>query len=281
MRGLLRFEYGYPAAMVGGLRPARDALAEPRLRVRGRNVDARVRLRPPRAARHRTDAARGRVAAWLGQPLAGVTVADLTRQLPGPFAGRELLRLGARVTKVEPPEGDSMAGRRPGGTTRSTPARRSSPGTPRASRRRRLCSRRTSCSKGSGRASGSASASSCPATAIVCSITGFGATRPARRRRGARPELPRLRRRPRRHGPVAAAGADRRPRRRRAGRGDRGARRAARARADGPRRAHRGLDDARRAPPRVASAGRRSAAAACSRAASPATGSTRRRTAGS
>ena len=44
-----------------------------------------------------------------GLPLAGVTVADLTRQLPGPFAGRELLRLGARVTKLEPPEGDSLA----------------------------------------------------------------------------------------------------------------------------------------------------------------------------
>jgi crotonobetainyl-CoA:carnitine CoA-transferase CaiB-like acyl-CoA transferase len=41
--------------------------------------------------------------------LDGVTVADLTRQLPGPFASRELLRLGARVTKIEPPEGDSMA----------------------------------------------------------------------------------------------------------------------------------------------------------------------------
>src|SRR5471030_669595 len=42
-------------------------------------------------------------------PLTGVNVADLTRLLPGPFAGRELLRLGARVTKVEPPGGDSMA----------------------------------------------------------------------------------------------------------------------------------------------------------------------------
>lgn len=48
------------------------------------------------------------------QPLAGVSVADLTRQLPGPFAGRELVRLGARVTKVEPPEGDSMARAAPG-----------------------------------------------------------------------------------------------------------------------------------------------------------------------
>jgi alpha-methylacyl-CoA racemase len=40
------------------------------------------------------------------KPLDGVTVADLTRQLPGPFASRELLRLGARVVKIEPPEGD-------------------------------------------------------------------------------------------------------------------------------------------------------------------------------
>jgi alpha-methylacyl-CoA racemase len=38
--------------------------------------------------------------------LSGVTVADFTRQLPGPFASRELLRLGARVVKIEPPEGD-------------------------------------------------------------------------------------------------------------------------------------------------------------------------------
>ena len=40
--------------------------------------------------------------------LSGVTVVDFTRQLPGPFASRELLRLGARVVKVEPPEGDPM-----------------------------------------------------------------------------------------------------------------------------------------------------------------------------
>ena len=39
-------------------------------------------------------------------PLSAVTVVDFTRQLPGPFASRELLRLGARVVKIEPPEGD-------------------------------------------------------------------------------------------------------------------------------------------------------------------------------
>jgi crotonobetainyl-CoA:carnitine CoA-transferase CaiB-like acyl-CoA transferase len=35
-------------------------------------------------------------------------VVDLTRYLPGAYAGRELLRLGARVVRVEPPEGDPM-----------------------------------------------------------------------------------------------------------------------------------------------------------------------------
>lgn len=39
-------------------------------------------------------------------PLHGLLVVDLTRQLPGPFASRELLRLGARVVRVEPPAGD-------------------------------------------------------------------------------------------------------------------------------------------------------------------------------
>src|SRR5471032_3178214 len=48
------------------------------------------------------------------QPLAGLTVADLTRYLPGPFASRELLRLGARVVKVEPPAGDPLQASAPG-----------------------------------------------------------------------------------------------------------------------------------------------------------------------
>ena len=42
------------------------------------------------------------------QPLDGLLVVDLTRHLPGPFASRELLRLGARVVRVEPPEGDPL-----------------------------------------------------------------------------------------------------------------------------------------------------------------------------
>jgi alpha-methylacyl-CoA racemase len=39
--------------------------------------------------------------------LDGMTVVDFTRQLPGPYASRELLRRGARVVKIEPPEGDT------------------------------------------------------------------------------------------------------------------------------------------------------------------------------
>lgn len=50
----------------------------------------------------------------LVQPLAGIRVADLTRHLPGPFASRELQRLGAEVVKIEPPAGDPTAAAAPG-----------------------------------------------------------------------------------------------------------------------------------------------------------------------
>src|SRR6266545_4398320 len=42
------------------------------------------------------------------KPLAGLLVVDMTRYLPGPFASRELLRLGARVVRLEAPEGDPL-----------------------------------------------------------------------------------------------------------------------------------------------------------------------------
>jgi crotonobetainyl-CoA:carnitine CoA-transferase CaiB-like acyl-CoA transferase len=42
------------------------------------------------------------------QPLRGVLVVELARYLPGAYAGRELLRLGARVVRVEAPGGDPM-----------------------------------------------------------------------------------------------------------------------------------------------------------------------------
>jgi crotonobetainyl-CoA:carnitine CoA-transferase CaiB-like acyl-CoA transferase len=42
------------------------------------------------------------------QPLAGALVVDLTRYLPGAYASRELLRLGARIVHVESPDGDPL-----------------------------------------------------------------------------------------------------------------------------------------------------------------------------
>ena len=42
------------------------------------------------------------------QPLAGLLVVDLTRYLPGPYASRELMRLGARVMRLLPPGGDPL-----------------------------------------------------------------------------------------------------------------------------------------------------------------------------
>lgn len=42
------------------------------------------------------------------RPLTGMTVVNLSLNLPGPAAARRLLALGARVVKVEPPGGDPM-----------------------------------------------------------------------------------------------------------------------------------------------------------------------------
>jgi crotonobetainyl-CoA:carnitine CoA-transferase CaiB-like acyl-CoA transferase len=42
------------------------------------------------------------------RPLAGILVVDFSRYIPGAFAGAELLRLGARVVRVERPGGDPM-----------------------------------------------------------------------------------------------------------------------------------------------------------------------------
>ena len=47
------------------------------------------------------------------QPLSGMLVVDFSRYLPGAFASRELLELGARVVCVEPPGGDPMRANAP------------------------------------------------------------------------------------------------------------------------------------------------------------------------
>src|SRR5438094_3821144 len=46
--------------------------------------------------------------------LRGLLVVDFTRYLPGPFASRELLRHGARVVRVETPDGDPLRSVAPG-----------------------------------------------------------------------------------------------------------------------------------------------------------------------
>lgn len=46
-------------------------------------------------------------------PLAGLLVVDLSRHLPGPFASRELLDLGARVIRLLPPAGDPIESQAP------------------------------------------------------------------------------------------------------------------------------------------------------------------------
>src|SRR5438477_8997784 len=48
------------------------------------------------------------------QPLAGTLVVDFTRYLPGPYASRELLQRGARVVRVETPDGDPLRSVAPG-----------------------------------------------------------------------------------------------------------------------------------------------------------------------
>ena len=42
------------------------------------------------------------------RPLAGLLVVDLSRYVPGAYASRELQRLGARVVRVESPDGDPL-----------------------------------------------------------------------------------------------------------------------------------------------------------------------------
>ena len=48
------------------------------------------------------------------QPLAGLLVVDLSRYVPGAFAARELRQLGARVVRVEAPDGDPLRSAAPG-----------------------------------------------------------------------------------------------------------------------------------------------------------------------
>jgi alpha-methylacyl-CoA racemase len=112
-------------------------------------------------------------------PLAGLLAVDLSRYLPGAFASRELRRLGTRVVRLEPPEGDPMRHTAPawhdalnGGAESVVCDLKAEPELGRA-----LCSRADivleSFRPGVAARLGIGPAD-VPETAVYCSITGFG-----------------------------------------------------------------------------------------------------------
>jgi alpha-methylacyl-CoA racemase len=112
--------------------------------------------------------------------LDGLLVVDFTRYLPGPFASRELLRLGARVVRVETPDGDPLRSVAPGWDDALNAGKESvtwdlaqDPAFGRA-----LCSRADVVLEGfrPGVAERlGIDAADVPDTVVYCSITGFGA----------------------------------------------------------------------------------------------------------
>ena len=113
------------------------------------------------------------------QPLAGTLVVDFTRYLPGAYASRELSRLGARVVRVEPPEGDPM---RSAATAWDTALRAGTESVvcdlkDDAELARALCARADVVLEGFRPAVAERlgiGPSAVPDTAVYCSITGFG-----------------------------------------------------------------------------------------------------------
>jgi alpha-methylacyl-CoA racemase len=113
------------------------------------------------------------------QPLAGTLVVDFTRYLPGAYATRELLRLGARVVRVEPPEGDPLRHTAPGWDARLRAGSESVVCDLKAEPElaRSLCSRADVVLEGfrpGVAARLGIGPDDVPETAVYCSITGFG-----------------------------------------------------------------------------------------------------------
>ncbi len=111
--------------------------------------------------------------------LRGLLVVDFTRYLPGPFASRELLRLGARVVRVETPEGDPLRSVAPGWDTALNAGKQSVvwdlESDPRLGPE--LCSRADVVLEGfrPGVAERlGIGATDVPDTVVYCSVTGFG-----------------------------------------------------------------------------------------------------------
>ena len=188
--------------------------------------------------------------------LHGQLVVDLSRYLPGAFASTELLRLGARVVRVEQPGGDPMRDTAPGWFDALNAGKESVvcdlPAEAPFLRALLSPGGRDPGDVAAGR--GDTSRGQTPGRARAGRVLLDHRLRergPARAARRPRSQLPGLGGRARRHRSRLAAGADRRPRRRRARRRDGGAGGAARARAHRPRRTRRRLDDAQHAPARV------------------------------
>ena len=123
------------------------------------------------------------------QPLAGILIVDFTRLLPGAYASRELARLGARVVRVEGPEGDPMRRTAPAwdaalraGTESVVCDLRTEPAFARA-----LCTRADVVLEGfrpGVAARLGIGPDDVPSSVVYCSITGFGPAGPHARRAG-------------------------------------------------------------------------------------------------
>lgn len=123
------------------------------------------------------------------QPLADTLVVDFTRYLPGAYATRELMRLGARAVRVEPPEGDPL---RTTATTWDTALRAGAESVTcelpsDAAFARALCSRADIVLEGfrpGVAARLGVGPNDVPQTTIYCSVTGFGDSDAYRHRAG-------------------------------------------------------------------------------------------------
>jgi crotonobetainyl-CoA:carnitine CoA-transferase CaiB-like acyl-CoA transferase len=115
-------------------------------------------------------------------------VVDFTWYLPGPFASRELARLGARVVKIEPPQGDPMRPTAPAwhdavnaGKESVVCDLKSEGGLALANA---LCSRADVILEGFRPGVIDRLGLVVPETAVLCSITGFGVGNPHEQRAG-------------------------------------------------------------------------------------------------
>jgi alpha-methylacyl-CoA racemase len=123
------------------------------------------------------------------QPLAGRLVVDFTRYLPGAYASRELLRLGARIVRVEAPEGDPMRQTAPAWDT----ALRAGTESVVCDLAREAAFARALCARADVVLDGfrpgvaerlGVGPADVPETVVYCSLTGFGVEGPHRSRAG-------------------------------------------------------------------------------------------------